>query len=150
MNRPPNSGSGLGSIVVPAQQDIRAAAVHRRSSMKEILATLAVIILGAACVDRETYTERLEGVPLLLGEFTSYATEAHVRAQLGSRQVQTLERGGTRAAEGRPPFEIAAHGGEVLSGRYRWLRECAEACGGEHLPPNTIRAAGERSNHVGP
>ena len=72
--------------------------------MRALLAT--VVVLLSACADSETYVERLEGVPLLLGEFGSYSTEQEARTVLVARTIEERERSGLPPGDTRPPHDI--------------------------------------------
>src|SRR4030095_15425093 len=69
-----------------------------------VLAVCVVVLSG--CADRESYTNRLEGIPLLLGEFQSYSSEQEVRAALASRQILDVERSSLGPGDRRPPYDI--------------------------------------------
>src|SRR4029079_15389031 len=67
-----------------------------------VLAVCIAVVSG--CTDRESYTSRVEGIPLLLGEFQSYSSEPQVRARL--MVVPRRERGSLPPGDSRQPFDI--------------------------------------------
>jgi hypothetical protein len=69
-----------------------------------VLAVCLASLTG--CADRESYTDRAEGIPLLLGAFQSYSSERDVRANLGSQPVQDVERSSLAPGDRRPPYNI--------------------------------------------
>ena len=64
------------------------------------------LFMLSACADYETYTDRLDASPLLLGEFQGYSSEQAVRAALGAQPIQEVERSGLPQGDGRPRFDI--------------------------------------------
>jgi hypothetical protein len=69
-----------------------------------VLAVCLASLTG--CADRESYTDRVEGIPLLLGAFQSYSSEREVRANLASQPVQDVERSSLAPGDKRPPYNI--------------------------------------------
>jgi hypothetical protein len=64
-------------------------------------------MLGAcAGADRESYTDRLAGIPLLTGEFQSYSSEQQIRAALSASPILDVERSGLNPGDRRPPYDI--------------------------------------------
>jgi hypothetical protein len=78
--------------------------VTAHSITRALVAT--VVVLLSSCADSETYVERLEGMPLLLGEFRSYWSEQQVRDAIGARAIEERERFGLPAGDTRPPHDI--------------------------------------------
>jgi hypothetical protein len=73
--------------------------------MTRIVLAVCVVLLSA-CGDRESYTNRAEGIPLLLGEFQSYSSEQEVRAALAPWRIQDVERSSLAPGDRRPPYDI--------------------------------------------
>jgi hypothetical protein len=64
------------------------------------------VVLSSACADRESYTSRLEGIPLLLGEFQSFSSEQEVRTALAMWRIQDVEHSSLGPGDRRPPYDI--------------------------------------------
>jgi hypothetical protein len=71
---------------------------------------IVCIVSLNACTDTESYTDRADGAPLLLGEFHSYSSERQVRAALGSRSIQDIERSSLDPGDKRPPYDLVTLG----------------------------------------
>lgn len=69
-----------------------------------VLAVCLALLTG--CADRESYTDRMEGIPLLLGAFQSYSSEREVRGSLASQPIQDVERSSLAPGDRRPPYNI--------------------------------------------
>lgn len=72
--------------------------------IRVLLAVCLALLTG--CADRESYTDRVEGVPLLLGASQSYSSEREVRASLASQPIQDVERSSSDPGDRRPPYNI--------------------------------------------
>jgi hypothetical protein len=73
--------------------------------MIRLVLTVCVASL-TGCDNGESYTDRFEGIPLLLGAFQSYSSERDVRANLAPQPVQDVERSSLAPGDRRPPYNI--------------------------------------------
>lgn len=74
---------------------------------KRTVVLLVVVVCGVlGCNRNETFTERLNGAPLMLGAFDSYTKEKAVRSALGPLPVEILEESRLANGDARPPYTI--------------------------------------------
>ena len=66
------------------------------------------------------YTDRMEGIPLLLGAFQSYSSEREVRANLASQPVQDVERSSLAPGDRRPVQHRYVGSCGIPSSRSAW------------------------------
>jgi hypothetical protein len=70
------------------------------------IVALGFLVAVIACTPRDTFTDRVDGVPLMLGAFRSYSTERQVRSSLDSLPVEVVERSGLSEGDARPAHTV--------------------------------------------